>query len=137
MSATIRIYNPEAIWQPRGAYSHVADVRGATRTVYFAGIVAANPEGETVGGNDFAAQADQVFANLGECLRSTGLEWTNIVQFTTYLCRPEDVPVFAQWRRDRFPRLFGSRAFPPNTLLIVSRLADPKVLLEVQSIAAE
>jgi hypothetical protein len=33
--------------------------------------------------------------------------------------------------------LFGGRPYPPNTLLIVNRLADPKVLLEIQSIAVE
>jgi enamine deaminase RidA (YjgF/YER057c/UK114 family) len=137
MSAAIEIYNPDAIWQPRGSYSHIADVRGGTRTVYIAGIVAANLRGETIGEHDFAAQVDQVFVNLGECLRSAGLQWSNIVQFTTYLCRAEDVPPFAEWRRQHFPRLFGGNAFPPNTLVIVSRLADPKVLLEVQSIAVE
>jgi enamine deaminase RidA (YjgF/YER057c/UK114 family) len=137
MSASISMYNPEAIWQPRGAYTHIADVRGAERTVYIAGIVAANRDGETIGENDIVAQADLVFANLGECLRAAGLGWSNIVQFTTFLCRSEDVATFGKWRREHFPALFGDRPYPPNTLLIVDRLADPKVLLEVQSIAAQ
>jgi enamine deaminase RidA (YjgF/YER057c/UK114 family) len=85
MNASISMYNPESIWQPRGPYSQVADVRHADRTVYIAGIVAANRAGETIGENDIVAQADLVFANLGECLRTAGLGWSNIVQFTTYL----------------------------------------------------
>ena len=38
--------------------------------------------------------------------------------------------------RDMFPTLFGSETYPPNTLLIVSRLVKPEFLVELEAIAA-
>jgi 2-iminobutanoate/2-iminopropanoate deaminase len=136
MTTAIEIYNPDTIWHPRGAYPHVARVRGATEVVYLAGMVAADRDGKTIGANDFAAQCTQVFANIELALLSAEMNWSNIVQFTSYLCRAEDVAGFGEWRKQHFPQLFGGAPDPPNTLLIVSRLADPLVLLEVQATAA-
>jgi hypothetical protein len=48
---------------------------------------------------------------------------------------PVLIPRFMDWRLRHFPRLFGDAAYPPNTLLIVSRLVDPAFLVEVQTIA--
>ena len=36
-------------------------------------------------------------------------------------------------RRELFPKLFGSEKYPPNTLLIVSRLVKPEFLVELDN----
>jgi enamine deaminase RidA (YjgF/YER057c/UK114 family) len=59
---TIRRVNPPELGIPPG-YSQVVDVR-ARRIIFSAGQTALGPNGELVGGNDFTAQADQVFHNL-------------------------------------------------------------------------
>jgi hypothetical protein len=40
------------------------------------------------------------------------------------------------YRGREFPRLFANGAYPPNTLLIVDRLVQEALLIEVQAIAA-
>jgi enamine deaminase RidA (YjgF/YER057c/UK114 family) len=40
------------------------------------------------------------------------------------------------WRKRRFPTMFGDGKYPPNTLLIVSRLVNPAFRIEVQTVAA-
>jgi len=60
----------------------------------------------------------------------------NVVQFTTYLIDDDDIAKFMAWRKRQFPTLFPSGNYPPNTLLIVSRLVNPAFRLEVQTIAA-
>ena len=40
------------------------------------------------------------------------------------------------WREREFPRLFPDRRYPPNTLLVVSALANDDLLLEVQALVS-
>jgi len=49
--------------------------------------------------------------------------------------RAEDAAAFRAWRTREFPKMFPGGS-PPNTLLIITRLADPDYLLEVQTVAA-
>jgi enamine deaminase RidA (YjgF/YER057c/UK114 family) len=92
--------------------------------------------GATVGKDDFEAQCAQVYANIHTALRSVGADWKNVVQFTSFLVRPQDAPAFRAYRGKEFPKMFPGGAYPPNTLLIISRLADENYLLEVQTVAA-
>jgi len=50
--------------------------------------------------------------------------------------RASDVAGFTSWREREFPHMFPDGAYPPNTLLIVDRLAQEAFLIEVQAIAA-
>jgi enamine deaminase RidA (YjgF/YER057c/UK114 family) len=48
----------------------------------------------------------------------------------------QDIAKFMAWRKREFPRMFPSGTYPPNTLLIVDRLVQEALLVEVQTIAA-
>src|SRR5581483_4083088 len=132
--AEIKIFNPGGLARPAGPYSHVAQAK-AQQVIFIAGQVPADAMGATVKG-DFEAQATQVFANIHTALRASGADWANVVQFTSFLVRPQDAPAFRTFRGREFPKMFPNGAYPPNTLLIISRLADEAYLLEVQTIAA-
>jgi len=133
--AEIKIFNPDGLAKPAGTYSHIA--RAKTQEVAFiAGQVSANASGATVGKGDFEAQCMQVYANIHSALRALGADWRNVVQFTSFLVRPQDAAAFRAYRGREFPKMFPGGAYPPNTLLIISRLADENYLLEVQTIAA-
>jgi hypothetical protein len=41
-----------------------------------------------------------------------------------------------QFRLREFPRMFASGVYPPNTLLIVDRLVQESLLVEIQTVAA-
>jgi hypothetical protein len=58
------------------------------------------------------------------------------VQFTTYLVHSQDIAKFMAYRGRHFPRMFPNGAYPPNTLLIVDRLVQEPLLIEVQALAA-
>jgi enamine deaminase RidA (YjgF/YER057c/UK114 family) len=124
--ADIKIFNPEGLAKPPGTYTHIAQAR--TQQVVFIA-------GKTVGKGDIEAQAVQVYANILTALRAVGADWSNVVQFTSYLTRAEDAAAFRAWRSREFPKMFPGGS-PPNTLLIITRLADPDYLLEVQTVAA-
>jgi hypothetical protein len=46
------------------------------------------------------------------------------------------VSAFVTYRHRAFPAMFPGGAYPPNTLLVVQRLAHESYLLEVQTVAA-
>ena len=70
LNGPIRRLNPPELGTPPG-YSQIVEVRGG-RIIFIAGQTALNREGELIGKNDFAAQAEQVFQNLGIALKSVG-----------------------------------------------------------------
>lgn len=133
--ADIEIFSPPTLGQPRGQYSQITRATAA-QTFYIAGQLSANAAGEIIGKDDFDAQCVQIFANVKTALEACGLGWSNIVQFTTYLVDLRDIPKFMAFRLREFPKFFPAGIYPPNTLLIVSRLVEEPFLVEVQTIAA-
>ena len=126
--AEIKILNVDALGKPLGQYSHMARVKGASETLYIAGMLAP--------GDDFDAQCTRVFGQIETALKSAGAGWGNVAQFTTYLVHSQDIPKFMAWRLREFPKLFPDGKYPPNTLLIIDRLVGEPYLIEVQTIAA-
>ncbi len=133
--AQIKIYNVDALGKPLGQYSHVTRVK-AGETLYIAGMLAADKDGNVVGKDDFDAQCTQVFRNIEAALKSAGAGWANVAEFTTYLVHSQDIPKFMAFRLREFPKMFPNGVYPPNTLLMIDRLVGEPYLVEVQTVAA-
>ena len=133
--ADIKILNPDTLGKPLGQYSQLTRVK-ASEFAFIAGQLAADKAGNIIGAEDFDAQCVQVFANIETALKSVGGGWGNIVQFTTYLVHSQDIPKFMAYRLREFPKMFANGAYPPNTLLIIDRLVQEPLLVEVQAVAA-
>jgi len=132
----IRMENPEGVAAPLGPYSHVARLKNHQETIFIAGQLPVDSGGNVVGENDFDRQCAQVYENIGLILRKIGADYANVVQFTTYITDADYIPLIRGWRRREFPKMFAEGAFPPNTLLVVDRLADEAFMIEVQTVAA-
>jgi len=113
-----------APWE--GAYNHA--VRAGT--VYVAGQVALDRDGNVVGKDDIVAQAELALTNLSRVLAAAGASNQNVVKLNVYLTRRED---FTAWREVR--RRYFTGEPPAATLAFVSGLADPDLLVEVEAIA--
>jgi enamine deaminase RidA (YjgF/YER057c/UK114 family) len=131
----IQIFNPDTLGKPLGQYSQITRVK-ASEFLFIAGQVATDRAGQPVGIRDFDAQCVQTFANIEAALKACGATFANVVEFTTYLTSPDDIPAFMKFRLREFPRLFPSGAYPPNTLLIIERLVKEEFWIEVQTVAA-
>ena len=122
------IIQPKSVHSTAGVgYSHVAK---AGNTVYIAGQIALDGEGNLVGKGDIEAQTHQAYANLQAILEELGGSLDDIVKMTTYLTDRSQLAAFRRVR-NRFFR----EPFPPNTLLFVSGLAHPDYLVEIEAIA--
>ena len=59
----------------------------------------------------------------------------DIVRLQTFLTRADDIAGFMKARTEVFPQYFPDRVYPPNTLLIISRLVRPELLVEIEAMA--
>jgi enamine deaminase RidA (YjgF/YER057c/UK114 family) len=125
-----RVINPPRRSRPSG-YTHVV-VSPDGRTAYIAGQVAYDSAGQVVGGGDFRVQAAQVFANLSLALASVGAGFRDVMKTTTYLTDVKNVPALREIRA----RHFDAAHPPANTLIPVSALARPELLLEIEAVVA-
>lgn len=129
-SFNLRRSNPPGLWRsPR--LTQVVEVQGA-RMIYLSGQTAAD-ESYHVHTTDVRAQANVVYDNIEIALKSVGAGWDHVVKTTTYLTDAAHIPALREVRLARFKAL---EAPPANTLLIVSRLAEPEFLIEIDVIAA-
>ena len=122
---------PQGVSPARG-YSHVVSVSGE-RTVYIAGQIALDAEGNIVGRGDLGAQARQVFKNLQAALAAAGATFADVVKMNTYVVNldPANLAPIREARAAFLPQ-----ANPPaSTLVGVTQLAMEGLLIEVEMIA--
>jgi enamine deaminase RidA (YjgF/YER057c/UK114 family) len=124
-----RFINPPSLAKPTG-YTHVV-VAPDGRTVYIAGQVALDSAGQLVREGDFRAQAEQVFHNLERALSSVGGTLRDVVKTTTFITDRKHLPAL---REVRSKHIDPARP-PASTLLVVSGLARPEFLLEIEAVA--
>jgi len=132
--AEIKIINPDSLGKPLGQYSQMTRVK-ASEFLFIAGQVGVFKDGK-LAGDGFDAQCTQTFANIAAALESQGAGWGKVVEFTTYLVHSQDIPNFMKWRLANFPKMFANGAYPPNTLLMIDRLVQEPLLIEVSAVAA-
>ena len=70
-------------------------------------------------------------------LTAAGCAMTDVVRFQTFLTHATDIDGFMQARRELFPRYFPGGVYPPNTLLVISRLVKPELLVEIEAMAVK
>jgi reactive intermediate/imine deaminase len=123
---------PKERIQPPGlsrppTYSHVVK---AGNTVYLAGQVPVDAQGQVVGRGDITAQATQVFENIGKALTAGGATFADLVKITVFITDPRFREPVSEVRR----KYLGTD-LPASTLLVVAGLAQPDYLLEIEGIA--
>ena len=119
-------FQPDGIYKP-ATYDHAMR---AGNTLYVAGQVARDAGGVLAAPGDAAAQAQQVYHNLGVILEAAGFPRESVVKVTTYLVDGADSKAVTEARLE----FFGTHR-PPHTGLIVAALGDSDVRLEVEVIA--
>jgi len=117
-------------------YSH-GMVVPAGELVVVAGQVAMDAAGKLVGPGDVRAQTKQAFENIQKVLRAAGCGMKDVVRFQTFLTHASDIDGFMQARREVFPGYFPDGVYPPNTILVVSRLVQPELLIEIEAMAVK
>ncbi len=122
------IVNPPALAKPAG-YSYAVKKSGTP--VFISGQVALDGDGQLVGPGDAAAQTEQVFRNLRTVVEAAGGTMDDIVKITIFVTDAAYRPAIAAARQ----RHFREDAYPASTYLVVSALAVPQLLVEIEAVA--
>ena len=125
--------NPPELGTPPG-YSQVVEVSSG-RIIFIAGQTALDRAGNVVGKDDFAAQAEQVFRNLGVALGASRCTAANLVKLTVFLTDMVHLGLYRE-ARNRFFATVTPAAAPAVTLVEVSKLYGAEFMIEIEAIAA-
>lgn len=117
----------EGLTAPMGHYS---DAVLAGEMLYVSGCLPIDESGALVGAGDMAAQARQVYHNLGLALKAAGCGPENVIESKVYV-RDMGERLKMNAVRQEF---FGEHR-PAGTLVEVSALAHPEALIEVDAVA--
>ena len=119
-------------WQDQFAFSQGIETTNASRVLYCAGQAAVDGNGNPLHAGDMRKQLEQAFDNLETVLKAAGYGVAHVVRLNFYTT---DVEAFLAAGDIVGKRLAGSQ--PPGTLLGISKLAFPGLMVELEATAAK
>lgn len=125
----LKAHVPGTVAAPNGAYSHAIEVPPNSRWLFVAGQIPIRPDGSIPG--TIEEQTEVVWQNILAVLADAGMEVGDIVKITSLLTRHENFARFAQIRA----KFLGAHR-PASTSVIITALAKPEFLVEVEAVAA-
>ena len=126
-----RAVNPWA-WQDEFDFSQAIEVSGTQRVVYCAGQTSVDADGRPLHPGDMEAQFHQALDNLEQVLAEAHLTLKDLVRLNYYVT---DVPAFLTVVPKVGVRLKAADCKPASTLLEISALAWPELLIEIEATA--
>ena len=134
MPKLVHAVNPPSLAKPAG-YSHGIEVQGG-KTLYVAGQVAFDKDGELVGWGDIVAQFRQICENLKAVLLARAGQLNDIVKLTIYVLDKSAYKARTKEIGAVYREFFG-RHYPAMTFLEVRGLYDDDqgCLMEIEAVA--
>lgn len=121
-----RITSPEVTEPAPGTWSNCLKVGD---TVYIAGLTARDRQLKVTGGGEYE-QARLIFERISHLMVAAGGSMRDVVKISMFLTRIEHREEVWRARKE-----FFDGAFPVATLVEVSSLAQPEILVEIEAVA--
>ena len=126
-----RTVNPWS-WQDSFGFSRAIGLSGAHRTIFCAGQASTDDEGKPVHLNGMRGQINQARGNLETVLRESGAGLSDVVRLNYYTT---DVDLLLEASDALLDRLWEAGCQPASTLVGVTSLAFPELLVEIEATA--
>ena len=114
-------------WEPLFGFSRAVKVGN---TIYLSGTTATNDNGDIIGVNDMYQQTKQSIENIKKALKHYGSTLSDIVRVRAQVTEISHWKMVAKAHREAFERIR-----PAFTLLEVSGLIDPRMLISIDCVA--
>ena len=114
----------------KGRFSEAVTVTGPGKTIYLAGVGAEDENGAAgtiLHKGDFAAQCNYAYDKIKRLLEKHGATLGDVAKMVTYLTDVRYQPDYGKCRVEAF----GSHPLPAHTLLTISQLAWPGMIVEI------
>ena len=134
MAKLVHTVNPPTLAKPAG-YSHGIEVQGG-KTLYVAGQVALDTNGQLVGRGDLVAQFRQICENLKAVLLARAGQLNDVVKLTTFVLDKTAYKTRIKEMGAVYREFFGKH-YPAITFLEVKGLYDDDqgCLMEIEAVA--
>ena len=109
--------------------SHYCDAVRFGDLLFISGIVGVDERGRVVGEGDAARQTRQLFENMKKVLDAAGAGFGDVLKVTVFLTNIDDRARINPVRQE----FFGA-ARPASTLVEVSKLVRPDLLVEIEAV---
>lgn len=119
-------------WSQQLGFDQGLMVSGGSRTLYCAGQTATGSDGSPLHPDDMAGQLGLALDNLEAVLAGADMSLANLVRLNVH---STDVDLLFSHYGVLAGRLGAARVAPPTTMLGVSRLAIPGLLVELEGTA--
>jgi enamine deaminase RidA (YjgF/YER057c/UK114 family) len=120
--------NVYGVWS-KDLFADASIVQGSYKTIYIAGMAAEDPTtGKIAHLDDFSGQCKMAYDKIRKVLKAQGGDMSDIVNMTTYITDIRNVKAYLACEKEAL----GTAPLPPNTLLDVSQLSWPGMMVEVQ-----
>jgi 2-iminobutanoate/2-iminopropanoate deaminase len=124
-------YLEGSAFQKERAYSPAVITQGG-KIIWVAGHEAASDSNNgKLAADDFEGQVRATFAAMDRTLKRSGGSLQNLVTMTVFIKDPRYGDQFVKLRRE----FFANGKFPASTLITISGLAQPGMLVEIQGVA--
>jgi enamine deaminase RidA (YjgF/YER057c/UK114 family) len=114
----------------KGRFSEAVTVTGPGKTIFLAGVGAEDENGAAgtiLYKGDFAAQCKYAYEKIKRLLDRHGATLGDVVKMVSYLTDVRYQPDYGKCRVDAF----GDQPLPAHTLLTISQLAWPGMIVEI------
>ncbi|MCP3940597.1 MAG: RidA family protein [Desulfobacteraceae bacterium] len=128
-----RVINPWS-WQDKFGFVQANEVTGAKRTLYTAGIVSVDGDGNLLYPGDMEKQINQIFDNMETLVTQADFKLSDVVRFTYYTT---DVERFIKSGLILGERLEKADCRPATSLIGVSSLFHPDCVVEIEATVVE
>ncbi len=123
----VRVSSPQVAEPPPGRWSNCIKVGDA---VYVSGMVSRANDGKTIEGKGEYEQAKAIFTKIRHLVEAAGGTMGDVTKINIYVVNIAKNTEVWRARAEVF-----SGDFPVSTLVEVSKLATPEILVEIEAVA--